>query len=167
MVDSADTTGRTPRTNEYRIEKDRHPVTLTLLGGERIVGAMFVQGHARHRSAPEDPGDILNEPEPFFPLLTETGETLLIPKARVLEVAGDIPSQRHTARGTGAPGVTIAVTLVGGTVRTGAVFLEMPGPAPRPLDFLNHLHERFFALHDTNEVRLINRDLIERVHPLD
>jgi hypothetical protein len=86
--------------------------------------------------------------------VTETGETLLIPKARVLEVAGDIPSQR-------------SVTLVGGTVRTGAVYLEMPGPAPRPLDFLNRLPERFFALHDTDEVRLINRDLIERVHPLD
>ena len=142
-------------------------MTLTLLGGERIVGAMFVQGHARHRSAREDPCDILNEPEPFFPLLTETGETLLIPKARVLEVCGDIPSQRLTARGTGAPGVMIAVTLVGGTVRTGAVFLDMPGPAPRPLDFLNRLPERFFALHDTDEVRLINRDLIERVHPLD
>ena len=55
MVDSADTTGRGRRTNEYRIEKDRHPVTLTLLGGEHIVDAMFVQGHARHRSAPEDP----------------------------------------------------------------------------------------------------------------
>lgn len=153
--------------NEYRIEKDRHPVTLTLLGGERIAGAMFVQGQARHRSAPEDPCDILNEPEPFFPLLTETGETLLIPKARVLEVSGDIPAQRFIAGGAGVPGVTIAVTLVGGTVRTGAVFLDMPGPAPRPLDFLNQLPERFFALHDKDEVRLINRDLIERVHPLD
>ena len=142
-------------------------MTLTLLGGERIVGAMFVQGQARHRSAPEDPCDILNEPEPFFPLLTETGETLLIPKARVLEVSGDMPVQRFTSGGAGVPGVTIAVTLVGGTVRTGAVYLDMPGPAPRPLDFLNRLPERFFALHDTDEVRLINRDLIERVHPLD
>ena len=164
MVDSADTTGRAKRTNEYRIEKNRHPVTLTLLGGESIVGAMFVQGQARHRSAREDPGDILNEPEPFFPLETQTGETLLIPKARVLEVVGDMPSQQLTA---GGPGVTIAVTLVGGAVRTGAVFLDTPGPAPRPLDFLNHLPERFFALHGTSEVRLINRDLIERVHPLD
>src|SRR5690349_10112204 len=111
--------------NEYRIEKDRHPVTLTLLGGESITGVMFVQGHARHRSAREDPGDILNEPEPFFPLETQTGETLLIPKARVLEVAGDMPSQQLTAR---VPGVMIAVTLVGGTVRTGAVFLDTPGP---------------------------------------
>jgi hypothetical protein len=142
-------------------------VTLTLLGGECIVGVMFVQGHARHRSAPEDPGDILNEPEAFFPLVTATGETLLIPKARVLEVAGDIPSRRSVAPGSGGPGVTIAVTLIGGTVRTGAVYLDMPGPAPRPLDFLNHFPERFFALHGTDEVRLINRDLIERVHPLD
>jgi hypothetical protein len=165
VVDSVDTNGRGRRTNEYRIAKDRHPVTLTLLGGELIVGAMFVQGQARHRSAPEDPADILNEPEPFFPVVTESGETLLIPKARVLEVAGDIPS--HRLSDAGAPGVTIAVTLVGGIVRTGAVFLEMPGPAPRPLDFLNHFPERFFALHGTDEVRLINRDLIERVHPLD
>ncbi len=142
-------------------------MTLTLLGGERIVGAMFVQGHARHRSAPEDPGDILNEPELFFPLVTETGETLLIPKARVLEVAGEIPSRRNTARDAGHPGVMIAVTLVGGSVREGAVYLDMPGPAPRPLDFLNHFPERFFALHCPDEIRLINRDLIERVHPLD
>ncbi len=142
-------------------------MTLTLLGGESITGAMFVQGHARHRSAPEDPGDILNEPEAFFPLLTQSGETLLIPKARVLEVAGEIPSRRPTAPGAGAPGVAIAVTLVGGIVRTGAVYLDMPGPAPRPLDFLNRFPERFFALHGTDGVRLINRDLIERVHPLD
>ena len=142
-------------------------MTLTLLGGERIVGAMFVQGQARHRSAPEDACDILNEPEPFFPLLTESGETLLIPKARVLEVSGNISEQRFNSGAVGTPGVMIEVTLVGGTVRTGAVHLDMPGPAPRPLDFLNRLPERFFALHDMNEVRLINRDLIERVHPLD
>ena len=167
VVDSADVTGRSRRINEYKIEKDRHPVTLSLLGGEVIAGSMFVQGFARHRAAPEDPGDILNEPEPFFPLVAETGETLLIPKARVLEVAGDMPSQYQSAVGSTSPRVMVAVTLVGGLVRTGAVFLDTPGPAPRPLDFLNHLPHRFFALHDTDGVRLINRDLIERVHPLD
>jgi len=128
---------------------------------------MFVQGQARHRSACEDPGVILNAPEPFFPLLTESGETLLIPKARVLEVAGDVLAQRLTSRGTATPGVTITVTLVGGMLRTGEVFLDMPGPAPRPLDFLNYFPDRFFALHEFDLVRLINRDLIERVHPLD
>ena len=142
-------------------------MTLTLVGGERITGAMFVQAHARHRSDPEDPRDILNEPEAFFPLVTERGETLLIPKARVLEVSGTIPSCESDIPERSGPGVSIAVTLIGGTVRTGRVYLELPGPAPRPLDFLNHTHERFFALHEDDETRLINRDLIERVHPLD
>ncbi len=155
------------RGNEYRIEKDRHPVTLAMLGGERIAGAMFVQGNARHRSAREDPGDILNDPEPFFPLLTESGETLLLSKARVLEVWGEIPSRRAAAHGTAGPGVTVAVTLVGGVVRTGAVFLEAPGLSPRLLDFLNRSSDRFFALHEPGGIRLINRDLVERAHPLD
>jgi hypothetical protein len=152
---------------EYRIEKDPHPVTLTLLGGELISGAMFVQAHARRRAGREDPADILNEPEPFFPFVTEAKETLLIPKSRVLEVAGDIPSRRPVALAAGDPVVRISVTLIGGTVRNGTVFLETRGPAPRPLDFLNHTPERFFALHASDAVRLINRDLIERVHPLD
>ena len=166
-MDSPDTTGRTTRRNDYRIAKDTHPVVLTLVGGERITGAMFVQAFARHRSEPEDPRDILNEPEPFFPLVTEQGETLLIPKSRVLEVSGNSPSTESGEAGLRTPGVSIAITLVGGTVRTGRVFLEMPGPAPRPLDFLNHTPDRFFALHEDHETRLINRDLIDRVHPLD
>jgi hypothetical protein len=71
------------------------------------------------------------------------------------------------ALAAGNPTVRISVTLVGGSVRNGTVFLDTPGPAPRPLDFLNNTHERFFALHASDAVRLINRDLIERVHPLD
>jgi len=142
-------------------------VILTLLGGESITGSMFVQAFARHRAEREDPRDILNEPDLFFPLVTQQGETLLIPKARVLEVAGDVPSCRLDEPAPGTAGVTISVTLIGGLVRTGRVFLDMPGPAPRPLDFLNHSPDRFFALHEDDQIRLINRDLIERVHPLD
>ena len=140
---------------------------LTLVGGHSIAGSMFVQAYARHRSDREDPRDILNEADAFFPLLTEQGEMLLIPKSRVLEVSGDIPSCRTDGPAAGKPGVLIAVTLVGGTVRRGRVVLDTPGLAPRPLDFLNHSPDRFFALHDDAVIRLINRDLIERVHPLD
>ena len=85
----------------------------------------------------------------------------------MLEVSGNIPSCQSAESEHSSPGVSIAITLIGGMVRTGRVFLDMPGPAPRPLDFLNHTHDRFFALHEGDETRLINRDLIERVHPLD
>src|SRR5687768_152660 len=110
------------RRNDYRIEKDHHPVILTLLGGESITGSMFVQAYSRHRAEREDPRDILNEPDLFFPLVTREGETLLIPKARVLEVAGDIPSCRPDETTPSTPGVAISVTLIGGLVRTGRVF---------------------------------------------
>ena len=142
-------------------------MTVTFVGGERITGAMFVQALARHRSAPEDPRDILNAREPFFPLLTQDGEPLLIAKSRVMEVEDRIPSCRPDSAESPGPSVSIAVTLVGGAVRTGRVYLEMPGPSPRALDFLNHTHDRFFALHEEGTTRLINRDLVERVHPLD
>ena len=153
--------------NEYRIEKNPHPVVLTLFGGERIPGAMFVQAHARRHPGREDPADILNEPEPFFPFRITTGETLLISKTRVVEVAGDVPSRKKNSMPSGTPTVSVEVTLVGGVLCRGLVYLESPGHEPRPLDFFNHLPQRFFALHAGDGVRLINRDFVERVHPLD
>jgi hypothetical protein len=84
-----------------------------------------------------------------------------------VEVAGDIPSRRRAAVTAGTPSVTVAVTLVGGAVCKGTVYLEAPGLGTRPLDFFNHLTQRFFALHAGDGVRLINRDFVERVHPLD
>lgn len=153
--------------NEYRIEKAPHPVLVTLFGGERIPGAMFVQAYARRHYGREDAADILNEPEPFFPFRITTGETLLISKGRVVEVSGEIPSRRHAAVVAGTPAVSVTVTLVGGSICEGTVYLEAPGPGTRPLDFFNHLKQRFFALHVGDNVRLINRDFVERVHPLD
>ena len=153
--------------NEYRIEKNPHPVVVTLFGGERIPGAMFVQAHARHHPGREDPADILNESDAFFPFRITTGETLLISKTRVLEVTGDVPSRRKSAMPSGTPTVSVEVTLAGGTMCRGIVYLETPGLGARPLDFFNHLTQRFFALHAGDGVRLINRDYVERVHPLD
>jgi hypothetical protein len=153
--------------NEYRIEKDPHPVTVTLFGGERVAGAMFVQAHARRHVGREDPADILNEPDPFFPFRIVTGDTLLISKSRVVEVAGDIPSRRQAGIVAGTPAATVVLTLIGGAICRGTVYLEAPHPGTRLLDFFNHLTQRFFALHGEHTVRLINRDFVERVQPLD
>lgn len=153
--------------NEYRIEKNPHPVVVTLYGGERIPGSMFVQAHARHHPGREDPADILNEPEPFFPFRIATGDVLLISKSRVVEVAGDVPSRRKSSVPAGTPMVSVEVTIAGGAMCRGVVFLEAPGPGTRLLDFFNHLTQRFFALHAGDGLRLINRDYVERVHPLD
>ena len=157
--------------NDYRIEKDRVAVVLTTTSGERIAGDMFVQPFARYRTGREGAPDILNHPEPFFPLGVESGDTFLVAKDRVLEVAldGEDPDTEDglTAEELGARPAVIEVSLTGGIVRQGSVFLEVPNDRPRLLDFMNRLHTRFLTLHTTEGIRLVNRNCIERVRPLD
>jgi hypothetical protein len=47
------------------------------------------------------------------------------------------------------------------------VLLELPAGQPRVLDFLNRLSDRFLVLYAAEGTRLVNRALIERVHPRD
>ena len=56
---------------------------------------------------------------------------------------------------------------VGGEVRLGSIRLEAPPGRARVSDYLNALTSRFLTLYTSNEARLINRSLIDRVRPLD
>lgn len=151
----------------YRIPKDRFPVALRLAGGTRLVGAMFIQGISRTRSGREEPTDIMNEADPFFPFVSEQDETFLIAKDRVSEVELLAPMDDDSERHAGARLVDIEMSLVGGESRRGSMLLETPSDRPRLLDFLNRTQERFVLLHNRDGVRLINRSLIERIRPLD
>jgi hypothetical protein len=153
--------------SQYRIEKFRYPVIVTLAGGERIAGDMFVQAYARFRSGPEEPPDILNGAEPFFPLVDERGDTLLIAKDQVAEVEAAVTEADDEFRLAGLRPEVIEITLVGGELRQGAVHLEVATDRPRLLDYLNRFDHRFLALQTTDGVRLINRRQIARVRPLD
>ena len=44
---------------------------------------------------------------------------------------------------------------------------EMPAERPRLLDFLNRYAQRFLTLYSAGGIRLINRELIERVKTMD
>jgi hypothetical protein len=59
------------------------------------------------------------------------------------------------------------VLLVGGEIRLGSIRLDAPPDRARVLDYLNALTSRFLTLYTSNEARLINRSLIDRVRPLD
>ncbi len=157
--------------SDYRIEKDRQLVVLTTVGGSRIVGEMFVQAYARHRMGPEEPRDIVNGEEPFFPLLLQDGSTLLVAKEHVMELEmthgaehedGTDPEHEMLARAA-----NVELTLSGGATRSGAVFLEVPFDRPRLLDFMNRFTDRFISLHTEQGVTLVNRRLVELVRPLD
>jgi hypothetical protein len=128
---------------------------------------MFVQAYARFRSGPEEPPDILNGSEPFFPLVNERGETLLIAKDQVAEVEAVVTEEVDEFRLAGLRPEAIEITLVGGEIRQGAIHLEVAADRPRLLDYLNRFDQRFLTLQSSDGVRLINRRHIVRVRPLD
>jgi hypothetical protein len=156
-----------PMHNDYRIEKQRQPVVVVMATGDRLFGDIFVQAYARHRSGREEPMDVLNDPEPFFPLAMPDGGTLLIAKqcVRELEVVGTLTGEDLTA--VAAQSTAVELTLAGGHTRAGWLYLEVPFDRPRLLDFLNRFDQRFLTLHTDDGVRLVNIRSLERARQLD
>ena len=137
--------------NPYRIETVRRAVALTMIGGEELRGSVFIHSSSQR------------------PFELETEEVILVSKARVAEITGtggeDAGDQPTT--GTPAPTALLQVLLIGGEVRVGSIRLDSRPDRARVLDYLNRLHARFLTLYTSNEARLINRSLIDRVRPLD
>jgi len=140
-------------------------VSITMVGGELLAGSLFAP-QIYPPGGVEDPLRLLNESEPFFPLGLPTGEVLLISKARVLEIELDGTSGLEELPGS-APTALLQLTLAGGLTHVGSVRLEVRTTRPRVLDYMNHCTEHFMALRTDEGVRLINREMIERVRPLD
>jgi hypothetical protein len=155
--------------NLYRIETTQKAVILTMLGGEELKGRVFIHSSSYRPFELEDVSELFNSGSPFFPLELEHGEVILVSKERVAEVAADRGSEgsNQPTRETPTPTALLQVVLVGGEVRLGSIRLEAPPDRARVLDYLNALTSRFLVLHTSNEARLINRSLIDRVRPLD
>ncbi len=155
--------------NPYRIETVRRAVALTMIGGEELRGSVFIHSSSQRPFELEDVSELFNSEEQFFPLELETEEVILVSKARVAEITGtggeDAGDQPTT--GTPAPTALLQVLLIGGEVRVGSIRLDSRPDRARVLDYLNRLHARFLTLYTSNEARLINRSLIDRVRPLD
>ncbi|MGQ0715640.1 MAG: hypothetical protein ACT4PJ_18225 [Gemmatimonadaceae bacterium] len=142
-------------------------MTLSLVGGETITGAMFVQHAEEGDSRREGPHDVLNGPERFFPIVTDDGRTMLIAKDRVVEALTALPADGDELRRASARTALLDIVLPGGAVRSGEVVVELPAGHDRLLDYLNRLADRFLVLYASEGTRLVNRALIERVHPRD
>ena len=119
------------------------------------------------RKGGEEPADVLNGSEPFFPLESHRGETLLIAKDQVLEAIADIPLAIDEVRRATARSADVEMTLEDGSQRRGTVFIELPHERPRVLDFLNSAADRFVTLYAGGTATLINGQAIACVHPLD
>ena len=60
--------------SDYRIQKLRRSVEVTLANGHRLDGELFVQAMARFRLGPEEPLDLLNDDDSFLPLAMPAGD---------------------------------------------------------------------------------------------
>jgi hypothetical protein len=155
--------------NMYRVETVRRSVALTMIGGETLRGSVFIHSSSHRPFELEDISEVFNSGEEFFPLELETEEVILISKARVAEVTDDggEDTSDQPLFGSPAPTALLQVVLIGGEVRVGSIRLEARPDRARVLDYLNRLNARFLTLYTSNEARLINRSLIDRVRPLD
>ena len=73
-------------TSEYRIEKTRAEAELTLTTGARVQGCFFLWASRQSHAGPERIGDLLNEPNGFFPFELEDGDTALFNRAQIVKV---------------------------------------------------------------------------------
>lgn len=146
--------------SEYRIEKLRRQLNVWLTDGTQLEGDVFLRQVSRHRSRPEEPGDLLNDPEPFFALM-RSGEAMLVAKSSVARA--ETTYQDDDEMNIASLGIPVEVTMTDGSVCTGSIFLESRTDRPRLLDFLNSYRDRFLPVVDARQVFLVNTQVIAHV----
>ena len=147
--------------SDLRIEKLRRHVMVTMSGGGTLQGDVFLQPLARYRSGPQTPAELLNEPEPFFPLATAGDHHVLIAKEQVLRVTFE-----RDAADTDVEGVeeaAVDVTFADGSLTSGYLRLETRADRPRLLDYLNDDRGHFLTLRSPHGIILINRRQVVQV----
>jgi hypothetical protein len=145
--------------SDYRIEKVRRRVEITLANGRRLDGDVFVPAANRFGTGPEEPLDLLNENDAFLPLVPATGSGYLVRKANIAVVGTALPDG-DDAPDRGVVGLHVELTLLDGSSHTGSIFPEVRAERQRLLDMLNDISVPFLALFTTEQLRLVNRHFI-------
>ena len=109
--------------SDYRIQKIRRAVEVTFTNGLRLDGDVFVQASTRFRAGPEEPLDLLNDDEPFLPLVLESGAAYLVHKAQIAVVGTGLP-EGDDAVDRALVGMKIELTLIDGSAHVGSIFPE-------------------------------------------
>jgi hypothetical protein len=142
--------------SEFRVEKIRHSLELTLVPNERMMGTVFLEPIARNHSGAQDPRELLNDEDPFLPLET-AGGLILVAKDQIKLVKYPLGKSPLPLRMTEA-----RVILSDGQPVDGQIVIEARTEADRLLDHLNHLEGRFLPMLTANTLTqtLVNRRMI-------
>src|SRR3954469_11426469 len=151
--------------SDYRIEKVRRRVEITLASGQRMEGDIFLQAFARFRPGPAEPIDVLNDSDAFLPLRLDSGDLVVVQKAQIAVVATSLPETDDVE--TGLVGMHVSFTFAHGGTLTGSLFPEVRADRPRLVDFLNSSPLRFFPLFSSDRLHLVATAHIAFAHPVD
>jgi hypothetical protein len=145
--------------SEFRIEKVKQQLEITLSSGEKLNGTVFLEPAARTHPGPQNPRELLNEDAAFFPVDVK-GNLVLVAKEHVKHVAYKSGWQTPVI----SP-MTVGVRLLlsDGSSLDGSIEMEAKSDAHRLLDFLNDYQGRFLSLTDRTTLRLVNRRMIAGV----
>jgi hypothetical protein len=132
--------------SEFRVEKLRHNVELTLVTGERMTGTVFLEPVAKNHGGAQDPRELLNDAEPFFPF-EHAGALILVAKDQVKLAKYPVGKSPAPLRTTDA-----RVLLSDGQSVEGAIIIEARTEADRLLDHLNHFGGRFLPMLTANRI---------------
>ena len=140
--------------SDYRIEKVRRAVKITLATGATLEGDIFLQAFARFRAGPEEPLDVLNDAAPFVPLVGAGGELLLVQKCQIAIVSTSLP-ETDDAIDAGVVGMNVHITFIHGETIHGSIFPELRADRPRLVDFLNNTPLAFIPLFAADHLIII------------
>lgn len=157
--------GKFPRVSSYWVEKERCPVTLFMRDGRTLSGEIFLNPISRHRVAPEQPAEFLNQPDPFFIIAPTYDERVLIAKEAVAVVEAPLPtSEDEDQLDKAHVGVGLEVELTGVSLTVaGWLFYRATAGRGRVQDYLNDLKDRFIVLFDSEKTTLVNRHAVASV----
>src|SRR6185437_2733543 len=104
--------------NRFRVEKLRRAVSVVLTDGRRLKGDVFLAERTRVRAEPEEPVDLLNGDEPFFPYFLDEQEVLLLAKAQVVRAETAAP-EGSLAADMPDGAMAVEITLIDGSSVSG------------------------------------------------
>ena len=151
--------------SSYWVEKSRCPVNLIMMDGRYLSGEIFLNPISRHRIAPQQPAEFLNQPEPFFVLAPTYDERILVAKSAVALVEAPLPSSEDDdALDTARVGVGVEFELTGLTLTpVGWLFYKAAAGKGRVQDYMNDIKDQFIVLFDSEKTTLVNRHAVASV----
>lgn len=150
--------------SDYRVEKVRHRVALTLANGIPLSGDIFLGVAARFHDGPERPIDALNADDAFLAVVQPAGDVVLVQKSHVLTVTAKLPAEEQEVERSVA-GMVVEFTLSDGSVWSGSIYPELRADRPRLVDFLNEPARRFIEVFTTTEVVAVSREHLAFARP--